>query len=77
MLDVLLYGRHWGLSRWRLPLYLTARPVTKAPVSTLYLRGRRCTVAPNENRTAQQPHVPQPLLHLVRRLRASLALYGW
>ena len=22
-------------------------------------------------------HVPQPLLHLVRRLRASLALYGW
>ena len=51
LLDVLHYGRHWGLSRWRLVqyllLYVTARPATKAPVTALYLRGRRCTAAPN------------------------------
>ena len=45
-------GRHWGLSRWRLVqsshLYVTARPATEAPVTALYLRGRRCTAAPNE-----------------------------
>ena len=76
MLDVLLYGRHWGLSRWRLPLYLTARPATKDPVSTLDLRGRRCT-APPMSQNGPTLHVPQTLLHLVRRLRASLALYGW
>ena len=28
--------------------YVTARPTTKAPVTSLYLRGRRCTAAPNE-----------------------------
>ena len=57
-------------------LHLTARPATKALVSTLYLRGRRCTAAPNG---ANSPtlHVPQPLLHWVRRLCASLTLYGW
>ena len=27
--------------------YVTARPATKAPVTSLYLRGRRCTAAPN------------------------------
>ena len=27
--------------------YVTARPATEAPVTTLYLRGRRCTAAPN------------------------------
>ena len=33
ILDVLHYGRHWGLSRWR-PfslLHVIARPATKAP----------------------------------------------
>ena len=53
-------------------LYVTARPATKAPVTSLYLRGRRCTTAPNE----PEQHVPQPLLHLGTPLRASLALYG-
>ena len=28
--------------------YVTARPATKAPVTSLHLRGRRCTAAPNE-----------------------------
>ena len=56
-------------------LYVTARPATKAPVTALYLRGRRCTAAPNaQNRPTL--HVPQPLLHTVRLLRASQALYG-
>ena len=41
-----------------------------------YLRGRRCTAAPNVSQNVQHSHVPQPLLHWVRRLRASLALYG-
>ena len=56
-------------------LYVTARPATKAPVTTLYLRGRRCTAAPNApNRPTT--HVPQPLLHGAPLLRASRALYG-
>ena len=29
-------------------LFVTARPATKAPVTSLYLRGRGCTAAPNE-----------------------------
>ena len=34
---------------WYSPLlYVTARPATEAPVTALYLRGRRCTAAPNE-----------------------------
>ena len=34
---------------WYSPLfYVTERPATEAPVTTLYLRGRRCTAAPNE-----------------------------
>ena len=78
-LEVLLHRRHWGLSRWRLvqslQLHVTARPATEALVTALYLRGRRCTTAPNEQEQTT-PHVPQPLLHVVRRLRASLALYG-
>ena len=72
--DVLHYGRHWGLSRWR-PfslLHVTARPATKAPVTALYFRGRRCTAAPNaQNRPTL--HVSQPLLYCVRSLRASLS----
>ena len=78
-LDVLLYGHHWGLSRWRLVqslLYVTLRPATEAPVTTLYLRGRRCTAAPNAQ-NGPATHVPQPMLHLVRLLRASLALHGY
>ena len=44
---------------------------TEAPVTSLYLRGRRCTAAPNGRQNRPTLHVPQPLLHLVRRLRAS------
>ena len=79
MLNILLYGSHWGLSRWRpvqsLQVCVTARPATKAPVTPLYLRGRRCAAAPN-GREQPTTHVPQPLLLWVRRLRAGLALYG-
>ena len=75
MLDVHLYGCSWGLS-WLFPfslhLYVTARPATKAPVTSLYLRGRRCTAAPNGQKPPT-PHVPQPLLRLVSGLRASRA----
>ena len=53
-------------------LYVTARPATKAPVTSLYLRGRRCTATPNAL-NLPTTHVPQPLLHPVRRLRASQA----
>ena len=51
------------------PLYVTARPTTKAPVTALYLRGR-CAAAPNAQ-NSPTPHVPQPLLHWVRRLRPA------
>ena len=37
-------------------------PATEAQVTALYLRGRRCTAAPNEQERPT-PHVPQPLLH--------------
>ena len=53
-------------------LYVTARPATKAPVTSLYSRGRRCTATPNAL-NLPTTHVPQPLLHPVRRLRASQA----
>ena len=34
---------------WYSPfLYVIARSATEAPVTALYLRGRRCTAAPNE-----------------------------
>ena len=52
--------------------HVTARPATRAPVTA---RGRRCTAAPDEQERPT-PHVPQPLLHCVRRLRASQALHG-
>ena len=34
-------------------LYVTARPATKAPVTSLYLWGRRCAAAPMDARTDQ------------------------
>ena len=54
LLDVLHYGRHWGLSRWRLVQYLPLRDrgLGYWP-RALYLRGRFCTAAPNETRTDQ------------------------
>ena len=54
-------------------LYVTARPATEAAFTALYLRGRRCTAAPN-GPEPPTTHVPQPLLHWVRRIRASQAL---
>ena len=41
-------GGYPGGVRYSHHLYVTARPATKAPVTALYLRGRRCTAAPNE-----------------------------
>ena len=73
-LDVLHYGRPWGLSRWRLGQLLSSRD-RAASNQGRHLWGRRCTAAPNA-RNRPTTHVPQPLLHLVRRLRASLASYG-
>ena len=64
----------WTLYRWHLVQLPSSRdPATKAPVTALYLRGRCCTAAPNALNRATT-HVPQSLLQLVRRLRASLAL---
>ena len=79
LLNVLLYGRHWGLSWWRLVqslyLHVTARPVTKAPVTALLLTGSSLHGG-SQWKNRPTPHVPQPLLRWVRRLRASLTLYG-
>ena len=75
--NVHLHRRHLGLSRWHLVQLPSSRDraaATRAQVTALYLRGRRCTAAPNApNRPTT--HIPEPLLHCVRRLRASLALY--
>ena len=57
-------------------LYVTARPATKAPVTTLLLTGSSLHGGPKWSEPPTT-HVSQPLLHLVRLLRASLALYGW
>ena len=63
-LDVHLYGHSWGISQlclFTLRLYVTARPATRPRSPHYYLRGRRCTAAPN---VSERPttHVPQPLL---------------
>ena len=68
LLVVLLHGRHLGV----IPMvsgYRFARPATEAPDPVhCYLRGRRCTAAPNADVNLPTPHVPQPLLHLVTPL---------
>ena len=53
--------------------YVTARPATKALVTAVLLTGRPYTTASSLG-AQQTPHAPQPLLHWVRRLRASLPL---
>ena len=59
---------------WYSPfLYVTARPATKAPVTALYLRGRRCTAAPNVTRTDQHARTATSVAPGTP-LRASLAL---
>ena len=69
-LDALLYGRHRGLSRWRLGpllLYVTARPATKAPVTALLLTGSslhggpQCSEPSNTARTATSVALVTPL----------------
>ena len=64
ILDVLHYGHHWGVipvvASTAPLLFVTARPATKAPVTTLYLRGRRCMAEPNAL-NSPTPHVSQPL----------------
>ena len=37
-------------------LYVTARPATEAPVTALYLRGRRCTAAPMRQNDQQRTY---------------------
>ena len=78
-LDVLLHGRHWGLSRWRLVQFPPLRDRAasdQGPGHLAVLTGPPLHGGPNEQDGPTQ-HVPQPLLHMVRRLRAGLALYGW
>ena len=41
-----------------------------------YCSFRHVIVRPATKAPARRPHVPQPLLHMVRHSRASLALYG-
>ena len=60
-----LWGYPGGI-RYNSLRCVTARPATKAPVTSLYLRGRRCTAAPNGTERPNT-HVPQPLLHCPRR----------
>ena len=60
---------------WYSPfLYVTARPATKAPVTSLYLRGRRCTAAPNGRQPTNTARTATSAAHWVRRLRATQAL---
>ena len=55
---------------------VTARPATKPPVTALLLTGSSLHGVPLMEQNRPIPHVQQPLLHLVRRPRASQALYG-
>ena len=74
LLAVLLHGRHWGLSRWRTFLYVIRAASQPRPRITVhcYLRGRRCTAAPNVTTTDQHCTHRNLCCTWVRRLRASL-----
>ena len=71
ILDVLLHRRRWGLSRWR----LVQLPPLRDRAASDQGPGHHAvlTAAPNEQ-NGPTTHVPQCLLHLVRRLRARQAL---
>ena len=57
ILDLLHHGRHWGLSRWEPLLPPLLRDCAASdPAWRLPMKQSRPT-----------PHVPQPLLHCVRR----------
>ena len=80
MLDVLRCGRHWVLSRWRLVQSLPLRDRAasdRGPRSPhCYLRGRRCTAAPNvsDNRPTTACTATSVALVYVRRYVPALAL---
>ena len=68
----------WGLSRWGLVQSLPSRDrgaSDQGPSNCTALTGSSLDGAPQcVNRPTT--HIPQPMLQQVRRLRASLALYG-
>ena len=67
-LDLLQYGRHWSLSRWRRDTDL--RAMDQGPHGVVAARRLPMRREPSNHA------LPQPLLHSVRRQRASLALHG-
>ena len=78
-LEVLLHRRHWGLSRWRLVQLLSLRDraaSNRGPGHHTVTYGVVAARRPPMEQNRPTPHVPQPLLHWVRRLRATQALYG-
>ena len=61
-------------------LYVTARPATEAPVTALYLRGRRCTAAPNGRQptiTARTETSVAPWYDAHVATQALYGLSGW
>ena len=82
-LDALLYGRHWGLSRWclgPLPSLRDCAASDQGPSHRAATYGVVAARRPPMSQNRPTTHVPQPLLHLVRLLRASRAhngLSGW
>ena len=51
-------------------LYVTAQPATKSQVTALLLTGVVAALRPPLQQNRPTPHVPQPLLHLVRASQA-------
>ena len=75
ILEVLLHRRHWGLSRWRLvrlPPLRGRAASDQGPRHHTSLTGSSLHGGSQWRKPAN--NVRQLLLHLVRRLRASLAL---
>ena len=73
------YGRHWGLSQWRLVqflLYVTARPKSKAPVTALLLTGSSLHGGPQCSPNSKQRTYRNLCLQQVRRLCAT-GTCGW
>ena len=61
ILDLLHHGR------FSLHFYVTLRPATTAAVTSLLLTGSPLHGGPHMEQSRPTPHVPQPLLHCVRR----------
>ena len=79
-LDLLLYGRHWGLSWWRLvqlPPLRDRAASDQGPGHLAVLRGRRCTAAPNESeRTNTACTATSVALGTLLTCQPGMALYG-